>query len=709
MTSVLLAILVAATASVQEPAKGRLCIAEKKTVLTDGTCRDVKGMTFEVAPAEHERLFLWTSTDGRNAQIGTVAAKANSVPLESDARRELKVMIRGEASRGWPVETKVSFRTPADAWRWTVPARAISRLEKIALPAGQYSVELLAEHHVPLRRRANVTEKITDAGEYRLDPVVQIRGRVADAEDKPLSATVSLADGKFCVATDEQGAFVCELPERDHLIAVAAAGFGTREIVFDRASGTGGTIDAGIIRLTKGQALTVKVLRDPTDQRPIKLTLLSDVTDEYQHTRIATRELAAGDEKARFQDLAPGRYLIVASGTEPLERVTVVTEMKTGEEGVAEVKIDPFRLDGSAHYGEEPITQGTIDIVERERGWRESLPLGPDGSFGGSMWQKGSVLALVGPQPETRELISSPPLGADPSLWNIQIAKREITGRIIDAETKQPVQNASMDLSLEFGSDNARGQMVSSVPVRADSTYFILASRPGTYRLTAKAPDYMSNRIELQIADGETSKILDIPLDRGVAQPLEFMSTAGTPILRVQILEGVRSDRLNPAAWSLSEGNKATVRGRPGETRLLYFAPNDGSFAFSRIVMPSDVSNIKPIQIVIPPPVGSLLVRTVDTDDLPAPARILIRYGGEFIPPAILRMITGQPFGTTRSGEDTLRRLPAGSYELWALGSIEDELQLIASNGSIRQPAQVGLSGGQVNVWVRVPKQDKGK
>ncbi len=701
MTStIVLAVLLAATASVQEPAKGRLCIAEKKTVLTDGTCRDVKGAVFEVAPVERERLFLWTSADGKNAQIGTIAAKANNVTLESDARRELKVAIRGQASRGWPAETKVSFRTPADAWRWAIPARAISRLEKIALPAGQYTVDLLAEHHVPLRRRANVTEKITDAGEYRLDPAVQVRGKVVNAEDKPVVGTVSLPDATFCASTDEQGAFVCELPERAELIALSAAGYGTREIKVNRSGGAGGNVDVGTIRMSKGHALTVKVIRDPVDQRPIKLTLFSDLPTEYDHSRLKTKELAAGEDTVRFEDLSAGRYLVVAAGSEPLERLTVATVLKEGEDGNAEVKIEPFRLDGSVVYGDEPISEGTIEVIEREHGWRESVPLRPDGTFGGAMWQKGVVSTFVGPE-GMRELVSSPTLGTDPSVWTIRIVKREITGRILDAESKQSVEKASIHLVSEWRSG---GRMMMTVPVHPDASFAVLASRTGKYEFTVQAPGYMTKVVEVQIADEDSSKTADVALERGVAQPLEFISPSGTPISRVMILEGVKNDRVNPEVMSFSEGNRITLRGRSGDTRLLYFVPRDGSFAIRRILIPRE-ADANPLQIVIPPAAGSLRIRSVDPDDEPTPAGILLRYGGEFVPPAILRFITGGTLHTGPNAEGVFNRLPAGSYEVWALGRGDDELQLIGSNGTLRQPAQVGLSAGEVSVTVRVPKR----
>ena len=80
------------------------------------------------------------------------------------------------------------------------------------------------------------------------------------------------------------------------------------------------------------------------------------------------------------------------------------------------------------------------------------------------------------------------------------------------------------------------------------------------------------------------------------------------------------------------------------------------------------------------------------------PARLLMRYNGEFLPTGMSRF-NGGP-GTGSTGEVLLKRLPAGTYELWALLDEGEEQQLIASAGSLRQPVRVGLSGGEQVVTV---------
>ena len=74
-------------------------------------------------------------------------------------------------------------------------------------------------------------------------------------------------------------------------------------------------------------------------------------------------------------------------------------------------------------------------------------------------------------------------------------------------------------------------------------------------------------------------------------------------------------------------------------------------------------------------------------DPLPG-GRVVIRYNGEFVPGLIAGAV-----GIGRNGEALLRRLPAGTYEIWVLFDDDDD-------GTSREPVRVGLSGGEETVTV---------
>jgi hypothetical protein len=251
-----------------------------------------------------------------------------------------------------------------------------------------------------------------------------------------------------------------------------------------------------------------------------------------------------------------------------------------------------------------------------------------------------------------------------------------------------------MNLTVEEG---GRGRAYRTVPIKADGSYEILASKPGVYVLKVSSPDHAPFTSEVTIAAEDSSRKVDIALQAGVAQPLELVNPAGFPVLYVTVLEGVQRDRVNPQFISGAEDGKFLLRGQPGEQRLLYLIPRDGSFAIVRLQLPRRGAEVKPMRVVIPPAAGSLRLKTDGA------AMVLMRYNGEFMPNAIARFITGQMIGTPASGEAVIPRLPAGTYELWALSSREDEERLIASGGSLRPPARVGLSGGEQTVVLAKP------
>ena len=90
-------------------------------------------------------------------------------------------------------------------------------------------------------------------------------------------------------------------------------------------------------------------------------------------------------------------------------------------------------------------------------------------------------------------------------------------------------------------------------------------------------------------------------------------------------------------------------------------------------------------------------------DGQPIPAPLLIRYNGEFIPRDVLHHVTDYAGFRDQTDETVLPRLPAGTYEIWALSDPDEEQELIATAGSLREPVRVGLSGGEQAVTFVAP------
>jgi hypothetical protein len=687
MLSALLALLLLATAAdeVQPPPRGRLCIGEN--------CSDTTTATIAVKPADHERRFFWLSADAKTAYAGVIAAKAESVVLDPEAFSELDVTTDGDAARGWPLDVRVTLAAgPEKEWKWTLDREAAKRLRRLYVPRGTYRVTASAEHQHTIRTRVTATEKPSKLA-LIFFPLPLARGIVVDAEDKPIAAaTVALPDETFCATANEQGAFTCELPERlPEVIVVSAGGYAPREVEIRRQT-VGPVIDFGRVRLSSARALTLKIVRP--DPAPARVSLFLDAP-RYNHSKLKSVPIKEREESVRF-DAAPGKYFVVVEGEGPLERLEVPLVVKD-ENSEHEIRVEPFQLVGTARLGDDPL-EGTVEIVSPEHTWRERLPVA-NGAFGATMWQAGAVRAWVsGPAIRNSDLVQSPQLGDDPSRWDIRIAKRLIAGRVFDAATKAAVT----ETNIEVVADSGDSQSYFSAEVGPDGSYEILASQPATYTLRVNTPHHMPYTVELLITAEDRIRTHDIALEQGVLQPIDVVRPTGGGV-RALILEGVQPDGVNPEFMTRTdERGHYELRGLPRQSRLLYVIPPYGSLAVVRVQLPAAGVDARPLQVIVPPPVGALRVSSVDAKGKPRPTGLLIRYNGEFVPRAILRFVTGE-MGSSPTGESLLSRLPAGTYEIWSIAGQDDERQLIASNGTSREPVRVGLSSGEQAVTVVAP------
>jgi hypothetical protein len=695
MLSAWLALFLMATAAenVEPPPTGRLCVGDSRTSITEATCSDSSAATIAVKAADRERRFFWLSSDARTAYAGVIAPKAESVVLDPKAFSALDTAIDGDVTRGWPLDVTMTLGVgPDQQWHWKVDRDVAKRLRRLYVPRGTYRLTAAAEHH--RTHRANV---VAGAEPSKLNvsfmPLPLVRGVIVDTEDKAIAeAAIAFPDETLCATANEQGAFTCELPERfPEALVVSRSGYTPRELLIGGKRVPDG-FDVGRVRLTGGRLLTLKIVQPEPSAARVSLFLDGP---RYNHSKLKTVSIKEREETVRF-DAAEGKYLVVVEGDGPLERLEVPLTMKNAD-AEHEIRVEPFQLQGNVRFGDAPLSEGAVELIAPEHTWRVGLPL-TGGAFSATMWQRGVLDAWVnGPAIAAGELFTSPDLGDDPSRWEIRIEKRMIVGHVFDALTKTPLRTGSFEVVGK--SENSESYFPADI--KPDGSYQILAHTVGTYTLRILEPDYMPYSAEVRMTAEDRIRTHDIALEKGVLQPIDVVIPAGVGLPHVSVLEGVQSDRVNPEFMSRTdERGHYELRGLPGQSRLLYFVPREGSFAVARVQMPRTSQDSKPLQVVVPAPSCALRVRIVDGDGKPAPAGLLIRYNGEFVPPAILRFVTSESGGMGGTGETLLPRLPAGSYEVWALVSDEEELQLIGSAGTARQPVRVGLSSGEQVVTV---------
>jgi hypothetical protein len=689
-------LLVATALIADEPRKGTICFGSD--------CTPSTGSTFDVKPADTERRFVWTSNDASNIVLGTLAAKGSSIDLDSKDARNVTLSVRGEARRQWPLETRFEITESKDhLWRWSVPAKLTGKPMSIRVPRGSYTMRVGAEHHKVDRRSLKVDSKDVALNQITLAPLPAVSGRVVTmkkSDDKEpqetavAGAQLARGNGKLLTSTNEQGAFRAELAEavtdepETKEIVIMSPGLGTRVFPLNIVSAD---TDLGVIMLSSGVKLTVRIDRsESVKSKTLSVQLTEPSKTQYQNTSIATRELKAGNDDLVFADLSAGTYYLTLNGDGVLEHLTTPIPIKS-EDVSEEIRLSPFVLQGSVHFGSEPVRGGTVVVVDTHRAWTGDKTIDGEGRFGGPMWQREDIGGWVGSKETGNLPVDHPPkLIGDPAAWDITFKRRLISGRVFDEETKEPIPQASLGMQLIATSSSVSAP----VHISDDGTYSIAATRDGTYDLSADAPDHVSATATIEIAEQDESKTADFPLSRGTEQVINFFWPGGEPVANATVMEGVLSDGFN-AAWTgaTDATGQLKFRIRRGETKTLFVVPAEGSFAPVHVI----AADGKPMRVVVPQPAASLVINFVDGEKKPVTAAAAMRWNGEWLPGSVVSTLNRQ-----RIGNGSLRYplLPAGSYEVWGFRGTRRPL-----NPPTRDPVRIGLSTGEQTVEITVPPQ----
>ncbi|HUF18238.1 MAG TPA: carboxypeptidase-like regulatory domain-containing protein, partial [Thermoanaerobaculia bacterium] len=506
--NLLLILFVMATEALP-PIVGTLCFSEGRG------CVPSSGTRIEVAEEDSDRLYVWTSEDGRSVVIGELEAgagviglglpsSANKKPDVREDRRTLRLSVSGQAARGWPTDVRFTLvESKEKRWVWTLPAGSTRGEMTVHLPVGSSRLFLGARRHRtemrPIRSEGNLS-----LGQVELKPLPSISGRVTRVEEEEIvpvaGAQIMLGDGKLAATTNEQGVFRAELSEPvPNEMMVMSPGLSTQVVLLERLEAEN---DLGEIRLESGVKLTLEVDRpDELRSKSVRVRLLRDIEKRYEHTEVAKDELRPGDETIQFFDLSSGDYFVIFEGEQDFERMLVLIEVR-GDDVTRRVEIRPFRLEGTVTLGDDPLSGGKVGIspVAKAQPWRAELPIDSEGGFGGVLWQTGKLRAFVSSPEVSGGMLTStsPELGSDPSKWPISFRKRLIHGRVFDAESGAGIEGVGFRLQIERA-DGVRSY--SPVKTAASGEYEILAWEDGTYDLIVTSKDHLPKTETVVLAD----------------------------------------------------------------------------------------------------------------------------------------------------------------------------------------------------------------
>jgi hypothetical protein len=656
------------------PFKGKLCfVAARQTPV----CTDVGAETEKTAAADAERLFVWSSADGKRLAFGIVPPKSETIDLSDKAQRMVTLTVRGDQRHGWPEDMKIRV-TDANKkeWSWSVPAKTVSSLGQLSLLPGKYTVVFSADHHLSEWRRIDLAKDLSQR-EIKLRPMPVITGRVMTMKDEPVAnGRIVRIDRRLIATTDEQGHFSGEaLEPLPDSVVVEKSGLGSRVVTVQVSIGDA---DLAFVRLGAAVKLALHIVRPDGNHDPLHVRLSRRPAAKYD-IPIASRQLEPKDDSIFFDDLGKGEYAVIVEGSGSLDKL--VTNVGIDQSDVEkEIRIEPYHLDGTAQFGDDPLT-GTLSgsMSGGQRDW--SLPI-EDGRFSATLWQHGKLDGWI----KTNELslpepVSSPELGADPSTWNIQFAKRFISGRIFDSDNQQAISGAGLYLMRTDG-------LHASIHLTEGGSFSIMATKTGTYELKASAPDYVNMKQTVEVHEDDASIQRDFALTRGLPLTLEVTWPSGAPVANATVMEGVASDGYNADQhYMLDVSGRLSLRLQQGESRTLFIIPAEGSFAIAHVAAQGNDPNT--LRVVLPEPAGSLHIQISTADGKPAVAGIAMSFNGETIPTPVLYQIGFR--GTPGALNDrSLLQLPAGAYEMWPIS-----MQSYAPIGSVKS---VSISAGATNV-----------
>jgi hypothetical protein len=671
------------------PLKGTLCLQGSKE-----PCKATVGATVEVETSDHERDYVWTSDDGSRIVLVEVPANRNTVDLGPASRIPVTLTLRGSTSRGWPSDT--AFQVSRDRkprWEWSVSPKQIGRLREIGFPSGRWSLTVTAPRHLILQRFLDVRAPVALAS-LDLEPLPAIRGRVVKVQDQKIvpiaGARLIREDGKLVTHTTEDGSFAGELAEPlPDQILVLHPGFATTVVPLRNLEAENNLND---IKLDAGATLSLRVTRpDDALVKAVDVTLFSSATERYKPTRVATAELPADASELSFTDLATGPYLVFIEGSAPQEYLTEPVDVRDPETHI-DVTIEPYHLTGTARFGGETTGEGYLEITDLLKA--SDLTVDADGHFEATMWQHGTLQGYLKSAALGSGIsVESPPLGADPSRWDINLRRRVIQGQVVDSVTKMPLPDVGLDIS--FIGEGSFSQIFN---LESDGHFIVPAVADGKYDLRFTAEDRMPLTKSFELKTESDSQTVRVELGSGVESAIDFAWPDGRPVADAEIVEGLAPDGYNPLYFDSTDGaGRMLLRSAAGVHHTLCVIPREGSFAIVQYDSPrSGGSSSK--RFIIPRPVASLALTFIDDEGNPTPAGPVVRFNGEVLPSILLNRI---PIERASVGTLRLIRLPAGTYEVWGV-RYASTAAVSASDIPAATPERIGVTAGEQSRVVRV-------
>jgi hypothetical protein len=403
----------------------------------------------------------------------------------------------------------------------------------------------------------------------------------------------------------------------------------------------------------------------------------------------ATKTLPAGQSSLRFDGLPAGLYVVLASGPQPLQRLSARANL--GSDGTTlRLDLPTSKTELRATLAGQPLPGAGITFTHAALRWQMEVKLGQDGRFSGELWEPGLYGASV------RRHAASGPHSVDVVLaakpLTIDVPDRHVNGRILS--DGKPLARAFVNLRSE-SSESTLTVRTQSAP---DGSFEFFGVREGALTLTARVPSYLdSDEIAFELRGEPARHTVDIELVRGQPRAVRVVDTHGTAIAGATLYASCDGHVKSTSATN-AEGRADVALPAGDSSCAIYVLPKEGSIAIS------PVRGAEPLLIRVPEGSSSLrLALKSDKGEVFSAMSLLMKIDGAVVPPAIARLLgsRGFPLLTNDDGSVSLRHIPPGIYEFWPYRTAAEGQMLYETAAEFDAPISMQVLTGENDATIR--------
>lgn len=421
---------------------------------------------------------------------------------------------------------------------------------------------------------------------------------------------------------------------------------------------------------------------------PIEIAVAPRVEDPSLHWA-AKKTLSAGRSAVAFPGLAPGLYVVLASGPRPLQRLSAKANLGS-DGGTVHLVIPRTETAVRVTVAGEPVPRARVALSQYELQWRTELETDEQGRFAGALWEPGHYWASVSRGRGSAAHYTQVTLAPGP--LTIDVPDRHVSGRVLTNDGK-PIAGAQIDLRSETAESTRNVRTESG----ADGRFEFFGVREGAFTLTAVAPSWLHSDASMFDLRGTARYTADLVLTRGQPRSVRVVDARDTAIAGATLFTAC-GGHVKSTAVTNAEGRADVAVPASSASCTIYVLPKEGSIAAGRFDGPA------PLLIRVPDGASSLrLALKSETGVVFDGLMLLMRIDGTIVPPAVARLLAAQGFSLTTGDEGTLslERIPPGIYEFWPYRTAPEGQTIHDASADLKAPISIEVLPGGNNATVR--------